>query len=202
MPENFSRLNARVAIIATCLSRNKGLIKAVCGIILLAWLQGSMSLFAVVVPPATYSVTLGWETAQGPVAGYQIWYGTASQNYSTNIYVGNVTTATVTGLSPGVTYYFVVTDYDTSGNGSIASSEVSYTPGTPLAEFQGLVSGLANLTLKGLIGHTYEIQATQDLQSWTVIGTVTLGALGSGSFTDVNAGQFSKQFYRTHDITP
>jgi hypothetical protein len=53
------------------------------------------------------------------------------------------------------------------------------------------------LTVNGLIGHTYDIQATQDFKTWTVIGTVTVGASGSLDFTDTNAASFSRRFYRT-----
>jgi hypothetical protein len=52
------------------------------------------------------------------------------------------------------------------------------------------------LNVTGTIGHTYNIQASQDLITWTVIGTVTMGASGSLNFTDTNAASFSKRFYR------
>ena len=51
--------------------------------------------------------------------------------------------------------------------------------------------------MTGPIGHTYDILATQDFVTWTVIGTVTVGASGSLDFTDTNAASFSKRFYRT-----
>jgi hypothetical protein len=54
------------------------------------------------------------------------------------------------------------------------------------------------LTVTGPIGHTYDIQATQDFITWTVVGTVTVGASGSLDFTDTNAPSFLKRFYRTH----
>jgi len=54
------------------------------------------------------------------------------------------------------------------------------------------------LTVTGTAGHTYDIQATQDFKTWTVIGTVTVGTNGSTVFTDTNAASFSKRFYRTH----
>ena len=60
------------------------------------------------------------------LAGFKAYYGTASGNYGIIIDVGNVFTYTVTGLSNG-TYYFVVTAYDTSGNESGFSNEVSKT---------------------------------------------------------------------------
>jgi hypothetical protein len=53
------------------------------------------------------------------------------------------------------------------------------------------------LTVNGPVGHTYNIQATQDFKTWTVIGTVTVGASGSLNFTDTNAASFSRRFYRT-----
>ena len=51
--------------------------------------------------------------------------------------------------------------------------------------------------MTGPIGHTYDILATQDFITWTVIGTVTMGASGSLDFTVTNAASFSKRFYRT-----
>ncbi len=59
--------------------------------------------------------------------GYKVYYGTESNNYSENIDVGNVTNYTVSNLSDGTTYYFAVTAYDTSGNESDYSNEVSKT---------------------------------------------------------------------------
>ena len=53
------------------------------------------------------------------------------------------------------------------------------------------------LTVTGQVGHTYDIQATQDFKTWTVIGTVTVGATGLLNFTDTNAPSFSMRFYRT-----
>jgi hypothetical protein len=53
------------------------------------------------------------------------------------------------------------------------------------------------LTVTGQVSHTYDIQATQDFKTWTVIGTVTVGATGLLNFTDTNAASFSRRFYRT-----
>ncbi|MBE0427920.1 MAG: DUF1566 domain-containing protein [Nitrospirae bacterium] len=59
------------------------------------------------------------------LAGYKIYYGTSSGNYSRSIDVGDVTTYTVDNLTDGLTYYFTSTAYDTSGNESKYSNEVS-----------------------------------------------------------------------------
>ena len=53
------------------------------------------------------------------------------------------------------------------------------------------------LTVNGPVGHTYNIQATQDFITWTIIGTVTVGTNGTLNFTDTNAASFSRRFYRT-----
>src|SRR4030042_2350369 len=66
------------------------------------------------------------------LAGFKIYYGTASGNYTQNIDVGNVTTYPVTNLTDGLTYYFVVTAYNALRNESRYSTEISKTlPGTP-----------------------------------------------------------------------
>jgi hypothetical protein len=78
------------------------------------------------------------------------------------------------------------------------TSEVSYTvPILPGVQLRVTPTRQFILTVNGLIGHTYDIQATQDFKTWTVIGTVTVGASGSLDFTDTNAASFSRRFYRT-----
>jgi len=61
------------------------------------------------------------------LAGYKVYTGISSGNYTQNIDVGNVTSYTATNLSAGTTYYFAVTAYDTSGNQSSFSNEINRT---------------------------------------------------------------------------
>ncbi len=69
------------------------------GILFLILIQNSFS--------ATQSVTLGWEPSlDSSVVGYKIYYGTTSHNYTNLVAVGNSTSATITGLISGETYYF------------------------------------------------------------------------------------------------
>ncbi|MCL5097829.1 MAG: Ig-like domain-containing protein [Candidatus Omnitrophica bacterium] len=75
----------------------------------------------------TQSVTLAWdENTELDLAGYNLYYGTSSGNYTFSSSVGNVTQTTVAGLEEGLTYYFVVTAYNTSGLESDPSNEVMY----------------------------------------------------------------------------
>ncbi len=82
-------------------------------------------------------VSLTWNSNTEPdLAGYKVYYGTASHSYGSPVVLGKQTTYTVTGLGSG-TYFFVVSAYDTSGNESGPSNEVSKiiagTPPPPVA---------------------------------------------------------------------
>ena len=60
-------------------------------------------------------------------AGFRVYYGTASRHYGAPIDVGDVTSYVLGGLQVGQTYYFAVTAYDSGGNESAYSTEVSKT---------------------------------------------------------------------------
>ena len=78
--------------------------------------------------PATSSVTLTWNTnSASDLAGYKVYRATSSGAYGLPIATlpGNVTSYVAAGLQPGTQYFFVVTAYDSSGNESAASNEVS-----------------------------------------------------------------------------
>lgn len=82
-------------------------------------------LFASVAILAAGSVTLGWcPNSEPDVAGYKIYYGPASRNYTNVIDVLNVNEYRVTGLVSNGTYYFAVTAYATNGLESDYSCEV------------------------------------------------------------------------------
>jgi len=73
--------------------------------------------------------TLAWDpNTESDLAGYRIHYGTISGSYTVHTDVHNVTTYSLTDLTVGQTYYFAVTAYDTAGNESGYSNEVSYYP--------------------------------------------------------------------------
>jgi hypothetical protein len=78
------------------------------------------------------SVTLAWDpNPEGNLAGYKVYYGTASGSYSVKVDVGNWTSLTISYLEAGRTYYFAATAYDAAGEESGKSNELRYdTPGT------------------------------------------------------------------------
>src|SRR5437016_6295513 len=73
----------------------------------------------------TNGVPLAWDPNPEPdIAGYILYCGTASGTYTNSIDVGNVDTAGVSGLFNGLTYFFVVTAYNTAGLESDPSNEI------------------------------------------------------------------------------
>ena len=164
------------------------------------FLAGLLILAALSLSVQAASVTLAWNTTSDPgVAGYNLYYGRTSGNYTNKVSVGLDTSAVTSGLLVGVAYHFAATTYNAAGMESEFSGDVPYTVPAQPQDVQTRVMpvGQFGLTLSGTVGHTYNIEATQDFKTWTLIGTVTIDATGSLYFTDTNAGNFSKRFYRT-----
>ncbi len=79
-------------------------------------------------PASAATRTLAWDAnAETDIAGYRLSYGTAPGSYATTVDVGKVTQWTISGLSAGVTYYFVIRAYNTAGLVSAPSNPVNDT---------------------------------------------------------------------------
>jgi len=77
-------------------------------------------------PAFAAQIKLAWDPNTEPyLAGYKMYYGTASRSYGTPIDVGKVTQYTLTGLTAGKTYFVAVTAYGFSNNESGKSNQVS-----------------------------------------------------------------------------
>lgn len=103
-------------------------------------------------------VNLAWDkpttntdgTAYTDAGGYEIHYGKASGEYDKSVRIGDVSSHTITGLTPGITYYFAVRAVDTSNNKSEFSNEVSHTfplppPGIGVYVYVGYDGRASNL---------------------------------------------------------
>ncbi len=72
------------------------------------------------------TVIVQWlPNSEQDLAGYKVYYGTASRSYSNVISAGLTTGQSITNLQSGYEYFFAVTAYDTAGNESQYSNEVS-----------------------------------------------------------------------------
>jgi Fibronectin type III domain len=165
------------------------------GILLLALLHNPAQ--------AAASIILAWTPSLSPnTAGYDIYYGVTNGIYTQMVNVGNVTTATLSSLTGGTTYYFAVTAYNLFGVQSVLSNQASYALPATLTGLQirAAPAGMFTLTVTGPIGQTNEILATQNFTVWTVIGTVRLEAGGTFDFTDTNAANYPMRFYRTREV--
>jgi len=74
----------------------------------------------------SFQLKLEWSPNDEPdLAGYKIYYGTESRNYTFDADVGDYESVTISDLEPAKKYYFAVTAYDLNGNESDFSKEIS-----------------------------------------------------------------------------
>jgi len=87
---------------------------------------------------ASVSANLIWTASSDPnVAGYNIYYGSTSHQYTNMVSVGAVTNAVITGLVENTTYFFAAKACNSAGNQSDFSNEAAFvgrtaTPNGPL----------------------------------------------------------------------
>jgi Fibronectin type III domain len=166
------------------------------GILIILTLAG-LSSFATGAQTAT--VTLAWTPSSSTnIAGYDIYYGTSSGDYTSMMSVANVAEVTIPGLTYGTTYYFAAKTYDYIGNLSAFSPEISYVAGITSAIPAVMTSPCAsprgnyNFQVSGSAGFEYAVEASTDLVNWVVVEINT----APFKFVDCQASQFSRRFYR------
>jgi len=90
---------------------------------------------------------LTWSMVAGATS-YSVKFGTVTGVYGAPVNVGNVTTHTVTGLTNGTTYYFVITASNASGTSANSAVKTALPVAFPVAPvFNTLSSGNANAVL-------------------------------------------------------
>lgn len=144
---------------------------------------------------ASQNVSLAWDASgDANVAGYKIYIGVTSHNYTQSVDVGNVASATITVPDAGKTYYFAATAYDNSGTESDYSNEASFTlpVGTSLTSVT-CSAGQFSFTVAGTAGTQYVIEASTNLVNWFPVQTNT----APFTFVNTNTAAFSQCFYRS-----
>jgi len=171
------------------------------------WLIASFLLLALSsLTLAASSVTLAWDPNPEPdIVGYRLHYGISSGQFTGTIEAGNTTTATVTNLTAGSTWFFVVTAFNNAGFESPHSNEVSFT--VPVTPPPAVISSLArgndgtvHLTLTapdplaGPVG-AVSVYFSDDLVSWTWLKDIPFTS-GATVVDDPGAGSVNRRFYR------
>lgn len=158
--------------------------------------------------PAAGSVTLVWRDGDPTVAGYDVYYGTASGVYTNVVDVGDSTNATITGLEVGPTYYFAVTAYNTNGVQSAYSSVVSTLIGSPVPTIstptnQVVVAGGAPVAVQFTVGDSYtdasNLIVTASSDDPTVVAATNIVITGTGANRTATINSISQAGYA--DIT-
>ena len=67
----------------------------------------------------------------------------------------------------------------------------------PSVQLRLTPAGQVLLSVIGQNGYTYDVQASSDLATWTILGTVFLDESGAADFVDADAANYPARFYRT-----
>jgi hypothetical protein len=143
------------------------------------------------------NVDLTWDMSSDPnVVGYEIYYGTTSGVYTNEVVFGNVASATITNLTPGLTYYFNATARDASNNESAFSGETSYAAPFPVTLAMGQVINQGvmslNFTASGQIPFSWRIEMSTDLVNWVPF----YYGVGSVVSVSIPISNVPRQFFR------
>lgn len=181
-------------------------------------------LFSLNINAFSAQVTLCWDPHPDPgLAGYKVYYGTASRVYESTIDVGNVTTYTLIGLPQGETFFISVTAYDMWDRESKYSNEVSiiakgptqtHTVTTSPSGLQMTVDGVpytAPQAFRWTVGstHTVSVSSLQAggfgnryvYSSWSDGGEQSHAIIGPSSSSDYTAF-FSAEYSLTVSLQP
>ena len=133
-------------------------------------------------------VTLAWDPNTEPdLDGYKIYFGSSSRTYDVSVDVGNQTLYTLSGLADGHTYFFAATAYDTHGNQSDYSEEVSWTspsPNSPPVANDGSLTTIEDTLAGGTLSAS---DADGDALIYSL---VSAGSLGTVTLADPATGDY------------
>jgi hypothetical protein len=144
------------------------------------------------------SLPLAWDPSISPnVAGYIVYYGADGTNFEYSVDVGTNTSYVVCGLQPGETNCFAVIAYNTHGVESPPSNIISYiVPGLLSVAPKTGHRSPAIIRFPVAPGHTYQLQASVNLQTWSTIWQSTATNNAWTQFQDVEGANLRMRFYR------
>ncbi len=135
--------------------------------------------------PTGLAATAGWShvdlawnaNTETDLAGYKLYRKIGAGAYGTPIYTGPARTYTDAGLTDGTLYTYKLTAYDGAGNESVASSEASATPTTPLAP-----SGLTVTPGSSLLRIRWDVSPAE-IAGYKLYRKIGAGAYGTPIYT-------------------
>ena len=147
-----------------------GLLKVVAGVAFLCGMAGA----------SAQNVKLSWNpNPEINIAGYILHYGTESGNLTTFIDVGNKTTHTLQGLPIGVRHYAALQAYNTLGNSSDMSAELSFVPRVKPPTIVKNQYGISQSDAGGTLDFgVVRLGAISETRSFTITNTGTTALTG------------------------
>ncbi len=147
---------------------------------------------------AEQSLALVWSpSTTTSVAGYHIYYGDDGTNFQYVLDTGTNTSYLVSGLQEGQTNSFAVTAYDSQGVESDLSNLISYiVPGAVKVARKAGARSPSVINFSVAPGHTYKVQASVNLTTWSTIWQTTSTSNAWAQFQDVEGANLKMRFYR------
>jgi hypothetical protein len=110
----------------------------------------------------------------------------------------NITfSATLTGLQPGTAYYYRVSAANMLGASSTDIKSFAWSPAPPSIDPAAVLdSGVLRWHFSGASGQSYQVQASTDLSQWQPAGSAKEIHTGVFEFSDPDASQYSRRYYR------
>jgi len=146
---------------------------------------------------------LEWDANSEPgIAGYHVYRGTTSRNYSQVVDVGLQTSFPLTNLNAGTTYFFAVTAYDTNRLESMFSDELWYTPrvdgisATVLPCTFSVGPATVSIRFSGQLGQRCHIVASSDLRQWEEVYSLVLTGSSPMIYSESRLAVRPVRFYR------
>jgi len=118
------------------------------------------------------------------------------------IHLGNTTSATVSGLTPGQTYYFVVTDCNTNGVESVPSNVISFDNGQADLVWENTVTGERSIWVMhdGVPAST--IQLPTIATEWSIADAADFLGTGQADLVWQNTVTSERTIWNMRDAIP
>ena len=132
-------------------------------------------------------LSVAWNPGTGPIAGYTVYYGLSTGQYTNSVNAGNNLSATLPNLSNS-TYYIAAADYDANNDQSSPSTELIVQPLTASAGTGGSITPSGTFFVAQGANQTFTITPASGYQvSGVQVDGQSVGPVSSYTMTAVSA---------------